>query len=193
MKIQIDIQGTSPLMMHNERLANSEDPFTKQIKELTDKKTNKTDRDKAEISKLEWYGGIYANGSKELVMPSANVLKCLRDAAKATKEGQKVAAALTPMTLYVPFVYKGPKEIDAVFADPSFTDRRLVKVKSGRVLRTRPIFPQWGLSIQFTLLDTVMNYGNIERIAETAGQATGLCDARILGYGRFDAKVKKLS
>ena len=192
MRIHVELTGTTPLMMHNERLSNADDRHTKAIKELTDKGTNQTERDKAEISKLEWYGGIYTNGSDEIVIPSANLIKCVRETATITKEGKKVARALTPLAIHAMLIYSGPKKLDALFADKTFIDRRQVKVGRGRITRTRPIFHQWALAIDFELLDDVMSFSDVQRLWELAGLSTGLCDARILGYGRFTAAVKKV-
>jgi len=192
MRIKVQLKGTTPLMMHNERLSNSEDPHTKAIKELTDKGTNQTERDKAEICKLEWYGGLYTNGSDEIFIPAANLIKCVRETATITKEGKKVARALTPLAIHAALVHPGPKKLDALFADKTFVDRRQVKVGRGRITRTRPIFHQWALAIDFELLDDVMSFSDVQRLWELSGLSTGLCDARILGYGRFTAAVKKV-
>jgi hypothetical protein len=193
MRIHVELRGSTPLMMHNERLSNAEDPHAIAIKELTSKGTNQTPRDKEEISKLEWHGGLYTNGSDEIVIPSANLIKCVRETATITKEGKKVARALTPLSIHAPLIYPGgPKKLDALFADKTFVDRRQVKVGRGRITRTRPVFHQWALAIDFELLDDVMSFADVQRLWELAGLSTGLCDGRILGYGRFTAAVKKV-
>jgi hypothetical protein len=192
MRIHIELTGTTPLMMHNERLSSREDPYAKAIKELTDKGKNQTERDKAEISKLEWYGGLYTNGADEFIIPAANLIKCVRETATITKESKKVARAITPLAIHALLIYPGPKKLDALFADKTYVDRRQVKVGRGRITRTRPIFPQWALAIDFELLDDVMSFSDVQRLWELSGLSTGLCDARILGYGRFNAAVTKV-
>jgi hypothetical protein len=195
MRVQIQLTGTTPLMMHNERLSDQSDRFTILIKELTAKGKNKTTADDDDISKLEWYGGTYSNDKAEVVMRSANLIRCLRDAAAITKQGKGIARALSPLTMSVPLiVVNGPRLLDELWGDghTQWVDRRMVKPQRGRVKRTRPIFPKWKLIADFELLDTVMNFTTLQNICEIAGLSTGLGDARILGYGRFECKIVKL-
>jgi len=179
-------------MMHNERLSDPDDEYTQQIKEITNKRTNQTEQDKALVSKLEWFGGIYTNGSKTLIMPAANIIRCFRATASYTKDGKKLAGGLSPTALYFPFVHGGPQDLAKMFADRSYVDRRQVKVGRGRVKRTRPIFPQWEIPAEFELFEDILDFSRLQRIAEDAGRSQGLCDARILGYGRFKTEVKKI-
>lgn len=201
MRVQMIFTGTSALMMHNERLSDPADPIVIQIKELTSKGTNQTDSDRATISKLEWRGGIYVDAQEQIIVPTANVVRCLREAATITKDGKNIARGLHAHLLQTPLetgkiadkrkeVYSG---LERLASDPSFIDRRQVKVGRGRISRTRPIFPRWGLTVDFELLDDVMNMSKLANIASLAGRAVGLCDARILGYGRFTAEIKVVS
>jgi len=195
MRIQIQLTGTTPLMMHNERLSDQSDAYTIMIKELTAKGKNKTTKDDDEISQIEWQGGIYADSENKVVMPVANLIRCFRDAAAITKQGKGIARALSPLTMFVPFiVVGGPRVLSELWGDghTQYIDRRMVKPQRGRVKRTRPIFPKWKLSADFELLDTVMNFTTLQNIGEIAGLSTGLGDARILGYGRFECEIVKL-
>src|SRR5262249_49765792 len=49
--------GGSPLVMHNERLADPLDPFARDIAKVS-KKRNKTEADHLEIARLEFLGGM---------------------------------------------------------------------------------------------------------------------------------------
>ncbi len=192
MRIRIEITGKTPMMMHNERLSDPDDEYTKQIKEITDKGTNQTEQDKQVLSKLEWFGGLYTNGSKEPIVPTANLVKCFRETAAITKDGRKIARGLSPLALHSPLIYDGPKDMAKLYATPGYADRRQVKVGRGRIKRTRPFFPQWAIAAEFELLTDVLDFKRLADIAELAGLATGLGDARILGFGRFSAKVSKV-
>ncbi len=191
MRIRIELTGTTPLMMHNERLSDPDDEHTKQIKEITDKGTNQTEEDKRALSKLEWFGGLYTNGSKEPIVPTANIVKCFRETAAITKDGRRIARGLSPLALHSPLIYDGPKDMKKLYEQPGFADRRQVKVGRGRIKRTRPFFPAWALTAEFELLVDVLDFKRLSDIAELSGLATGLGDARILGYGRFKSKVSK--
>jgi hypothetical protein len=192
MRIHIELTGKTPLMMHNERLSDPDDEYTKQIKELTAKKTGKTEKDNELISKLEWRGGIYEDGKGNVVVPTKNILKCFREAAAVTKSGRKIARGLSPFELMAALIIDGPRHIDKLIDNEKYYDRRQVKVPSGRVKRTRPIFPIWKFGTDFELLDDVLNFDELVSIIDLAGRASGLCEARILGYGRFDAKITKV-
>ena len=191
MKIRLEITGTTPLMMHNDRLSDPSNPITMQIKELTAKKTNKTIRDEDDISKLEWMGSAYTDENNEIVMPCANIIRCLRDAGAITRKSKDIARALSPLNIRVPLLIDGPRKLDELWGQSQYIDKRMVKVKAGRIKRTRPIFPKWALVADFDLLDTVMNPSALENIIEIAGASTGLGDARVLGYGRFKTKITK--
>lgn len=192
MRIHIELTGKTPLMMHNERLSDPDDPYTKQIKEITAKRTNQTENDKEMISKLEWRGGIYADDKGNVIVPTANLTRCFREAAAVTKAGRKIARGLSPFEMAMPLITDGPRHIDKLIADPKYFDKRQVKVGNGRVKRTRPIFPKWSVAADFELLEDVLNFDELASIADLAGRAVGMCDARILGHGRFEAKVSKI-
>ena len=191
MKVKIQFTGTTALMLHNERLSDSSDPITRQIKEITDKGTDQTDADKDMISKLEWRGGVYADEDGELVMPSANIIRCLREAAAFIRSGRKIARGLIPLAISTPLQIDGSRKIDDLINIEKYYDRRQVKVGKGRIKRTRPIFHKWGLAAPFELLEDQLSFQGLLNIAEAGGRAVGLCDGRILGYGRFDAKITK--
>jgi len=178
--------------MHNERLSDPSDEFTKAIKEITDKGVNQTDLDKELLSKLEWKGGVYHDDNRYPIIPSKSIVRCFREAAAITKNGKNIARAFVPTKLHFLLIDPhGQKTIDELCDMPIYIDRRQVKVGRGRISRTRPCFPKWAIAAQFSLLDDVMNLSTLQKIGELAGLAVGLCDARILGHGRFECKITK--
>jgi len=60
--------GSTPLMMHSERLADPTNAMTKRLKSLTAKK-KKTDEALAAIKQAEWEGGLYLNDEGEPAVP----------------------------------------------------------------------------------------------------------------------------
>lgn len=194
MRIHMELTGTTPLMMHNDRLSNPEDEFARQIKEITEKGKNQTDSDKELLKKLEWFGGLYEGEDKkgDIVIPVRNIIKCLIEAATITKSGRKISGGLSPTHLTVPLMNGGgPLHKDNLWGNLAYIDTRPVKVGRGRIMRTRPVFAKWNLYEDFEMLEDVLNFDALVRIVELAGLARGLGDARILGHGRFDAKVSK--
>ena len=191
MKINVVLTGTTALLMHNERLSDPADQFTRAIKEITDKGTNQTDLDKEHISALEWMGAVYHDNERRPIMPSKCIVRCFREAAAITKNGKKIAGSFTPAALHFLMIHPGPKTVDELCKMPMHIDRRQVKIGRGRISRTRPIFPQWAVQAQFSLLEDVMNLSTLQKIGDLAGMAIGLCDARILGHGRFECSITK--
>ncbi len=191
MRIHIKMTGKTPLMMHNERLADPDDPITKQIKEFTDKGKNKTEKDNQHVALLEWRGGLYLDAKDEVCIPSANLIRCFYNAATPTKNGKNIELALSPAELSVPLQIGGDRHVDKLIRKPEYFNQRMVKVGRGRIKRTRPIFPTWALDADFELVDDTMDFATVVSIVELSGVGVGLGDARRIGYGRFHATVSK--
>lgn len=190
--IGIRLEGTSPLLLHNIQLSDPDHPIVKEIKALTSKRT-KTEDDRRAIEKLEWYGGLYTvPGVQGIVLPTANIRRCLIGAARINKLGRQVERALGFLALDVPLVHDGPKDIDAIFADERFHNRASVRIGTSRTMRVRPQFSPWSLMANAYLLDDVLDLDDFQRIVERAGLAEGLGDNRVNGYGRFVGTVQQL-
>lgn len=189
MKITISLQGVAPLLMHNPRMVDPEFELCRQIKALTTKR-KKTDEDIQQIEKLEWYGGLYVEDDV-VVQPSSKVRKCLINTARISKQGKMVERALSFASLNVPLQYKGPKDIDALFADKQYHSRLSVGIGTKRVMRVRPSFFPWGLSLDGIFIeDAGLNFDELVSIVNLAGQVEGIGDNRANGYGRFIGEVK---
>jgi hypothetical protein len=184
---RIELTGSTPLLAHNARLADPDDEFVKAIAELTGKR-KKTEDDRRAVAKLEWHGGLYVNGAGP-VWPTANIRRCLVEAAKVTKQGKQVGRALAFADVDVPIAYEGPRELDQLYERPEFHHRASVRIGSSRTMRTRPCFPRWALAADFTLVTEALDPDDLERVIERAGVIEGLGDNRINGYGRFEGKV----
>jgi hypothetical protein len=194
MKIRFEISGTSPVLFHNDRLSIPNDAYTRQIAEITAKGKNQTDRDREDVARLEWYGSLYLDDNRKVVVPSSWIVRCCRDSAGQTKDGKKIARALNPLALQFPLQYEGPENIDELWGDPMFRFQKPVKTnRGGRVLRTRPMFRMpWAIIADFMLIDTQMSFSKIGPIIDDAGLCYGLGDGRIIGFGRFRCKISKL-
>lgn len=192
MKITLTLTGTSPLLMHNPQMVDPEFELNRQIKAITSKR-KKTDDDLKQVERLEWYGGLYTmqNGHGPVIsQPSAKVRKCLINTGKISKMGKMVERALSFAELDVPLVYDGPTDIDKVFADSRFHSRLSVGIGNKRVMRVRPKFFPWALSLSGLFVeDAGLNWDDLERMVELAGLVEGIGDNRVNGYGRFIGKV----
>jgi hypothetical protein len=79
MKLSVTLTGTHPMLMHNGRLANPIDPWTRQLKALTSKR-KKTDEDILQIAQVEARAGCWETVDGMLGVPSAAVWRCFYDA-----------------------------------------------------------------------------------------------------------------
>lgn len=188
MRIVLQLDGITGLVMHNDRLADPDDQIVRAIKEITSKRT-KTDADHAEVARLEWFGGLYHDAEAGIYLPTWNVVRCLEEAGKITKKGRSVIRAVAVASDKTPVLYDGPREPAKLWDRPEFRFRKMVGVGGKRIARMRPIFRRWAVALEAELLTDVMNIGDFEQIAEQAGRSEGLGDARKLGYGRFTVRV----
>lgn len=190
MDFRITIEGTASLLMHNSRLANPLDPAAKALKRLTGKR-NKTDADYAELAHVEFVGGIYHDREVGPYLPGDNIWRCLFDAARKTKRGPKVKEGLFVKSECNPLAYRGPRDLDGLWADENFR-LNVTVVNPGqrsRVPRCRPMFREWRTDALGYIDTSVIDLAEVEAIAETAGQLIGLGDWRPR-YGRFVARVE---
>jgi len=191
MKIKINLIGTSPLLCHNPRMVDPEFELNRQIKALTAKR-KKTDEDLKQIERLEWYGGLYEE-SGVIVQPVAKVRKCLINTAKIMKLGKGIERTLVLDGLTTPLEYEGPGDIDELFAQPRFHSRLSVGVNGKRVMRVRPSFFPWAMSVSGVFVtDAGVNVDDLARIVELAGTVEGIGDNRVNGYGRFTATLEEV-
>jgi hypothetical protein len=198
MYVQLTLTGTSALLCHNPQMVDPEFEINRQLKLLTSKR-KKTDQDLQDIERLEWFGGLYladmpvaGNGRVEpsVVQPSSKVRKCLVETARMNKLGKQVERALSFTTLNVPLVYEGSHDLNQLYDSGRFTSRLSVVIGGRRIMRVRPSFYPWSLTLRGLFIDDAgLNFDELERIVELAGVAVGIGDNRVNGYGRFEGRV----
>jgi hypothetical protein len=173
------------LLMHNERLADPLNKWTRAIAEISKKRT-KTEDDHIEMGRREWFGAMYLNEDDQPIIPERCLEAMIRDGAKKEKQGKNVqsAAIVTEPALVR---YPGPKTPDGLWADESFRLRASVGVSGKRVTRTRPLFPEWSVTFVVEYDENVLQARDIDRFIETAGRLVGIGDWRPK-YGRFEVE-----
>lgn len=164
--------------MHNSQvLANPVHPVTKAMSDITAKRQRMTDEDRIELSNLEWRAGLYLNADNRVVLTGDVLWGFGRDGAKkSTKGKQWQAGVMVPED--APLVYKGPKDIEALFADPNFRDVRSVKIGQSRTMRTRPIFRDWSALVSYLFDPTILSRDAIIKALQNAASYCGMCDFR---------------
>ena len=181
--IKFHVQGVAPLLMHNCRLANPREPFTRAMKAITGKGKNKTDADNEELSRLEFFGGLYANEKGAPCIPGERIEGMICEAARKTKKGKDAKAGIISDGLWE-LIYDGPKDAEKLWADGRFVDVRGPGVNKARIMRTRPRFDAWKLKFEVSYNPEVVNERELKEWVAKAGEIVGLCDYRPR-YGRF--------
>lgn len=182
----LEMTGVAALLMHSARLSDPLDEMTRALARITGKR-KKTDEDRIEAGRLEHMGSLYLSDLGPYI-PGANVEAALFRGASKHKLMSTLKGALLIPEEVNPLVYRGPRDAAGLWADKQYVHRVSAKVGQSRVVRTRPIFPQWSLEVEGLLDTEQVDQDSFEMIAGTTGQLIGLGDWRPR-FGRFTAKV----
>ena len=188
MRVHVELEGRSGLVMHNARLADPLDPLAMELRRMTSKR-GKTEVEEQAIAAFEWHASLYADRETGPYIPAENIIRCLYDAATTWKLGTKVYDYVIVTTDKVPLRYDGPSDLSKLATREENRLRKTVKIGRNRTARTRPIFRTWGLSFDIELEPDGLSSVDLGRIVEHAGRYKGLGTARKLGYGRFSAQL----
>lgn len=183
-KAVYDLRSLVPLLMHNGQTSNPLNPYSIRMKIISSKR-GKTEKDFAELARLEKEAGLYIDNGK-IVIPSYVVEACLKAGAKKNKLGKAADAGINcignPQLIFPDM----DKSIETILDDEKYTFSFPVRIKGSKVMRTRPIFQQWGLRIELEYDSSIINKADLDLIVERAGDV-GLGDWRPK-YGRFTAE-----
>lgn len=182
-ELKVKLTGTSPLLMHSDKLANPLDDLTKAHKALTNKK-KKTDDDHIAIAKSEWMASLYL-GADGPIIPGQNVKGMLVEAGVLKRQATAFKRALEVFEDEVPLHYRGPKDAEAMYQDPEFRDVRSVVVSGKRIMRYRPCFKRWSLTATLVYFEDMINESDLLAALADGGQYIGLGDFRPNNGGKF--------
>jgi len=196
MQIRITVQGGTPLLMHNVRLANPIDKFTQAVSEAASNyKATKTEADFAELARREWLGGLYWEPEIGPYVPASWIKGSLiRGGVAYGRKGTTVKAALHLDEDMVPLASKFPENLADAWKDDQFRDVRGVKVGKNVVMRTRPRFDVWAVETTAYLDENLLDLKVLRSIAEKAGFGVGMGDFRPEKggtFGRFTAIIEE--
>ena len=193
-ELRFKLTGMSALLMHSDKLVNAlSDEAKNHARLIKANKTSKTDQGYRLIARSEWEAGMYFDETLGPYVPGQNLRKCLQQGAKMTKKGKDVARAAYVMEDKVPLEYKGPRDLDTMYASGKYMDVRSVKggTTSSRVMRCRPLFQEWSLSFSLLYNTGILQEDDIVLYMTNAGSFIGLGDYRPdLGgmFGRFSVE-----
>jgi hypothetical protein len=182
--LKLKIVGTSPLMMHSDRLANPLAPETRLHKELTGKR-KKTDEDHLAIAKSEFIAGAYWDAKLGFYIPGANLDATFWAGAKLQKLGVHWRRGALVMEDRIKLQHGGPDTPEALWESPANVDCRGVRVGPAKLMRYRPIFTSWSAELSVALNSDVLNPSEAKKAMDDGGSLIGTCEFRPR-FGRFE-------
>lgn len=191
--VAVKIIGRSTLMNHNVQLANPLNPIVKMIKSYSGKR-KKTDEDLEVLSQLEWVGGLYTSepfediqvsngivtpvGGGACILPAVGIEAAIISAAKKFKLGTTFKSAiLIDEDPIIDFPGKS-KPIAELIRNPKYTDVRAVTVNRAKIMRTRPVFPDWSVSFDLQYLPDQISKQQIKDVLDVGGRVVGMFEYR---------------
>ena len=191
-QVQVKATGIRPLIVHNGLMADPTNPYVIAIKKITSKGSKKmTTSDHAERDRLEWEGGLYwSDEVGGIAIPSDNIERCIQEGAKKSRLGKDFAAGVFVTEPEVALSFRDAgKSKDSLYANPSYTIRKGVKVQLSRIIRIRPMIPSgWSLKFGIEFDDNIVNKQQVVDAIQEAGALVGLGDWRPK-FGRFTVEV----
>jgi hypothetical protein len=182
--LKFRITGVSPLLLHSGALVDPMNHFAQEMRKISTKR-EKTDAELEQLSRLEWYGGLYLHEGKPC-LPGEVLEAALTEGAKRTKRGRQAQAGIVCRANY-PLIYDGPTELEALWQDPAFRLTVGVRVQRNRVMRTRPRFPKWACEFELQYDAHLLNASQIRDIVQRVGRDIGIGDWRPR-FGRFEVE-----
>lgn len=175
--------GGTPLLCHNERLADPLDPVTMEIAKLSGQR-KKPEAIHLEIARLEFAGGLYHDEEIGPYLPTWNIVRCIQDGGTRFKLGRDIVRALIPVEEKSVIEYEGPRDIGQMWEDGRFASRKGVGISGKRVIRTRPVFTEWKVVAELELDLDILTPEKVDQCVHSAGKYSGIGDNRPV-FGRF--------
>lgn len=145
------------------------------------------DADFEQMARLEHAHGLYMDSRLGPVMPGENLEAAIYAGAKVSKEG-KIAKSGVFVPEAAAIEYDGPRDVAGLWEDERFRIVTGVRVGTSRVMRTRPKFPEWAITMTIDVETSVASVEQVKRWLHAAGTQVGLGDWRPR-YGRFTAEI----
>lgn len=185
-KATLTITGTSPLLMNSAEADRDSELYRAYV--LLGQKAGKSLDDDARLRELEWELRLYIDPDIGPYVPGRNVKALLWEAAGKFKKGATVKRSLVTELFRVPLEYDGPRDQGGLWAN-GFRYTTMVKnagFNGGRVMRCRPMFPEWRLSVDIAFDPEEIDPDTLAAIVERS-QRYGLGDYRPANGGDFGA------
>ena len=199
--IEVTIKGDMPLIMHNDTLCDPLNPLTVELSKITVIRKKQLEHHIA-MARLEFEGGLYYSENYGLHIPSKLIFGCLKSAARKFKLG----VAMKSLILNdIAFPLKGYKKqtpeslwnAKNEAGTSKYVFRESVNVNRSKIMRTRPMFQEWGFTFSGDLDIELISTEQFEKILENAGMYCGLGDLRPEkasgSFGKFSIESFKVN
>lgn len=188
------IRGVAPgiILQSNLPMLYPDNEKVAELRELSQMGTKKRTVEIGErMARLEWELGLHLNDKNEPILPREMLESTIIEGAKCSREGMKAKAGMMVVSDGI-LQHSGPTDsLDKLYEYkdgsefPIFVYRAVVRVQRNRVVRTRPIFPEWEVEVEGTINDEIANPKDIEKWIRDAGVQKGLGNRRPQ-WGRFE-------
>lgn len=183
----IHFTGTAPLLMNSADADRDSELFRAYT--LLGQKKGKTLDDEARLREMEWELRIYLDADLGPFIPGRNVKGLLTEAAGKFRKGATLNRSLITVLYRIPLEYEGPRDQQGLW-DEGFRYSTMVKnagFNAGRVIRCRPMFPEWSLTADIAFDPEEVDADTLGLIVERS-QRYGLGDYRP-EFGAFSATL----
>lgn len=178
------LEGLSPLLMNSPDADRESELYRAYF--LLGQKSGKSLDDDARLRELEWELRLYLDDDLGPYIPGRCVKGVLINAAGKYKKGATLKRSLVTLLSRIPLEYNGPRDQAGLWKD-GYRYTTMVQnagFGSGRVMRCRPMFPEWSLSVDIAFDPEEVDPDTLQLIVERA-QRYGLCDYRPEKAGDF--------
>jgi hypothetical protein len=183
MRQSFQIKGIVPIILHNGRMANPLDPWSKKLKEISGKR-KKVDADYEQMAKIEWFASLYLDKSDRIILPGMMLEASLVNGAKKFKLGQQAKAGLF-VESHAQLQFDGQELTpEQLWERGDNTLTVACKVAMAKIMRTRFIAHEWAADVAVTFDDSLFNPAQIAEIFEASGMQIGVGTWRPR-HGRF--------
>lgn len=186
-QVRYRLEGICPLIQHNGRTTDPSDKFSILLKQISGKR-KKTEADYEELSRIEWYAGLYTNEEKKIILPAHLLQAVIIAGAKKHRCGNEAKSGCFVEGDAI-LEFGDNREIDSLWSDrEKYVLKSRVKVGQAAVIRTRPIFRNWSANVTVMYNEELANKNAITDWMNAAGQQVGIGDWRPQ-YGRFKVSI----
>jgi len=182
----IRLTGIKKMLVSNPQTVDPYVEITQHLKRLQGKR-QRSEEQQRELDRVQWEAGLYFDPERGPVLPQRNVIRAIEEGAKSFRGGPYIRKFVNlGVEEFAPIQYDGPRQLDAMYADGRFKDRRDVGIQKKRVMVERPCFPAgWTLDVEFAADHAQFDEHILTRALDYAGKYVGIGTARLLGFGRF--------